>query len=128
VAADDETKKEDNRTDHPGIDSARKAAKAIGGFVAYPSRGDFNDVFVNAGPEKVAEEIAAAQESPEEVEPTVLHAQFGPVDEVPKEIENINREYALVLAGNKASIMKLEESAKFRLIQVGAFKQWFANR
>ena len=43
-------------------------------------------------------------------------------------IAKINAEYALVLAGNKASVMKFEDITKFRLLQVGAFKQWFANQ
>jgi hypothetical protein len=44
------------------------------------------------------------------------------------EIAEINAEYALVLSGNKASVMKFEDVTKFRLLQVGAFKQWFANQ
>ena len=44
------------------------------------------------------------------------------------EIAEINAEYALVLSGNKASVMKFENVTKFRLLQVGAFKQWFANQ
>ena len=65
IAADDETKKDEGRTDHPGIDCARAAARAVGnGRVAIPSRGDFNDVFVHDGPEKVEAEIAAAIEPP----------------------------------------------------------------
>ena len=44
------------------------------------------------------------------------------------EIAEINAEYALVLRGNKASVMKFEDDTKFRLLQVGAFKQWFANQ
>ena len=44
------------------------------------------------------------------------------------QIAEINAEYALVLAGNKAAVMKFEDKTKFRLLQVGAFKQWFANQ
>ena len=44
------------------------------------------------------------------------------------EIAEINAEYALVLSGNKASVMKFEDDTKFRLLQIGAFKQWFANQ
>ena len=41
-------------------------------------------------------------------------------------VAEINKSHALVLAGDKAAIMKFEEGP-FRLITVGAFKQWFAN-
>ena len=47
------------------------------------------------------------------------------------EIVAINKTHALVLSGNKASIMKFEKIAgkdQFRLLQVGAFKIWFANQ
>jgi predicted P-loop ATPase len=66
IAADDETKKKEGRTTHPGINDARKAARAIGYncFVAYPSRGDFNDVFVEDGEQRVKEQIDAAEEPP----------------------------------------------------------------
>jgi hypothetical protein len=44
-------------------------------------------------------------------------------------IAELNAEYALVLAGDKAAIMKFEDDAntKFRLLHIGAFRQWFAN-
>jgi hypothetical protein len=48
--------------------------------------------------------------------------------EVDSEIAEINTDYALVLAGNKAAVMKFEDKTKFRLLQVSAFKQWFANQ
>jgi hypothetical protein len=44
-----------------------------------------------------------------------------------KEVDEINKTHALVLAGNKAAIMKLEDKAQFRLLQIGAFQHWFAN-
>jgi hypothetical protein len=47
---------------------------------------------------------------------------------VDSEIAEINAGYALVLAGNKAAVMKFEDKTKFRLLQVSAFKQWFANQ
>jgi hypothetical protein len=47
--------------------------------------------------------------------------------ETPPEIAGINAEYALVLSGNKASVMKFEDVTKFRLLQIGAFKQWFSK-
>ena len=49
-------------------------------------------------------------------------------EDVDSKIAEINAEYALVLAGNKAAVMKFEDKTKFRLLQVGAFKQWFANQ
>ena len=47
------------------------------------------------------------------------------------EIVEINKAHALVLAGNQASVMKFEMIGgkdQFRLLQVGAFKIWFANQ
>ena len=45
------------------------------------------------------------------------------------EVARINKKHALVLAGNKAVIMKFEDATKFRLLQVdGGFRQWFANQ
>lgn len=52
----------------------------------------------------------------------------GQEDEVDDQLAEINSEYALVLAGNKAAVMKFEDNTRFRLLQVGAFKQWFANQ
>jgi hypothetical protein len=49
-------------------------------------------------------------------------------DDVDKQVAEINAEYALVIAGNKAAVMKFEDQTKFRLWQVGAFRQWHANR
>ena len=43
-------------------------------------------------------------------------------------VAKINADHALVLSGNKASIMKFESPTKFRLLQVGAFRQWFSNQ
>ena len=48
-------------------------------------------------------------------------------DDVDKQVAEINAEYALVLAGNKTAVMKFEDT-KFSLLQVGAFRQWHANR
>jgi hypothetical protein len=42
-------------------------------------------------------------------------------------VATINENHALVLAGDKAAIMKFETKTKFRLLKVSAFKQWFAN-
>jgi hypothetical protein len=58
--------------------------------------------------------------------------QHAKEDLLDKEIIDINKTYALVLAGNKAAVMKLEGKrngkSTFRLLQVDAFKQWFANQ
>ena len=44
------------------------------------------------------------------------------------EFEQINDKFALVLSGNNASVMMFEGGGnKFRLLQVGAFRQWFSN-
>jgi hypothetical protein len=48
--------------------------------------------------------------------------------EVVAAVASNNQNYALVLAGDKAVIMKSETKPKFRLLKVGAFKQWFANQ
>ena len=47
------------------------------------------------------------------------------------EVATINKTYALVLAGNKASMMKFEKiegKNQFRLLQVSSFKIWFTNQ
>jgi hypothetical protein len=43
-------------------------------------------------------------------------------------VTELNEKFALVLAGNKTAVMMFENDTKFRLLQVGAFKQWHANR
>ena len=48
-------------------------------------------------------------------------------------VAEINKSHALVFAGDKAAIMKMEEKKKpeegpFRLITVGAFRQWYSNQ
>ena len=48
-------------------------------------------------------------------------------DELDSAVGEINKTYAMVLAGDKAAIMKFEGDS-FRLVQVGGFKQWFANQ
>jgi Family of unknown function (DUF5906) len=57
-----------------------------------------------------------------------LQARLGIEDDTAAEIAEVNREFALVIAGNKAAVMKFEGGSNFRLIQVGAFKAWLANR
>ena len=49
-------------------------------------------------------------------------------EDVVDQITALNAEYALVLAGNKAAVMKFKDATRFRLLQVGAFKQWFSNQ
>ncbi|MGQ2185274.1 primase-helicase family protein [Bradyrhizobium barranii] len=46
---------------------------------------------------------------------------------VDPEIAKINRDHALVLAGDKVAVMKFEGATNFRLLKVGAFKLWLAN-
>ena len=38
--------------------------------------------------------------------------------ETASEVAQINKDYALVLAGNKAAVMKFDEPTKFRLLQI----------
>ena len=45
-----------------------------------------------------------------------------------KDVADINKDHALVLAGNKSAIMKLEGKSRFRLLQISAFQHWFANQ
>ena len=52
----------------------------------------------------------------------------GQQQQVDSKIAEINADHALVLAGNKAAVMKFDSATRFRLLQVGAFKQWFANQ
>jgi hypothetical protein len=45
-------------------------------------------------------------------------------------VADINKTYALVLAGNKSAVMKDEKvdgRDHFRLLQIGAFRDWYAN-
>jgi hypothetical protein len=47
------------------------------------------------------------------------------------EVAKINQNHALVLAGNKAAVMKFEKvegREQFRLLQVGAMRQWYSNQ
>jgi putative DNA primase/helicase len=57
-AADNDTQTEGN----PGVTVARRAAKAVGGLVAAPAPGDFNDLHLAAGLDAVREAIDAAAE------------------------------------------------------------------
>jgi hypothetical protein len=61
----------------------------------------------------------------------IKHAKIKLQESLDAEIAGLNKNHALVLAGNKASIMKFEivdGRDQFRLVQVGAFKTWFANK
>ena len=55
------------------------------------------------------------------------HSQREQTEEDDDAIKKINETHALVLAGNKAVVMKFDEGTKFRLLQVSAFKAWFGN-
>jgi hypothetical protein len=52
----------------------------------------------------------------------------GQAEDVEEEIAELNADYALVLAGNKAAVMKFDDPTRFRLLQVGAFQTWFTNQ
>jgi len=55
----------------------------------------------------------------------IQHAKDKTID---KDVADINKAHALVLAGNKSAIMKLEGKSRFRLLQISAFQHWFANQ
>ncbi len=56
IAADNDTHTEGN----PGLTAATKVAKEVGGLVAVPPPGDFNDLHLSSNPEAVAELIEEA--------------------------------------------------------------------
>ena len=58
-----------------------------------------------------------------------LWSRFIESDEAERNavITKINAHHALVLAGDKAAIMKFEGITKFRLLQVDSFKLWFGT-
>jgi hypothetical protein len=65
------------------------------------------------------------------VEEQIRHARAELKKDADAEINTINKTHALVLAGDKAVVMKLEKingQDQFRLVQVDAFRKWFANR
>jgi hypothetical protein len=65
------------------------------------------------------------------VEEQIRHARIQLQKDADAEITTINTTHALVLAGDKAVVMKLEKingQNQFRLVQVDAFRKWFANR
>ena len=49
-------------------------------------------------------------------------------EDVEEEIAELNADYALVLGGNKAAVMKFDDPTRFRLLQVGAFKRGSPTR
>jgi hypothetical protein len=49
-------------------------------------------------------------------------------EQVLTKVDEINENYALVLAGDKAVVMRMEGKSDFRLIKVSAFRQWHANQ
>jgi hypothetical protein len=58
----------------------------------------------------------------------IKHAQEQLKVSADGEVININKTHALVLAGNKATVMKFDEKQQFRLVSVDAFNKWFANQ
>ncbi len=72
-AADNDTQTEGN----PGLTKAREAAKAIGGLVAVPPQGDFNDMQLAVGREAVAACIESAFVQPIDVAPPKIELREG---------------------------------------------------
>lgn len=85
--------------------------------VAYAGKAIHQHCLGNGGSSYVVRQIAKAWQTVEK--------ERAAVDD---RIAQINSNHALVLAGNKAAIMKFESETKFKLLQVSAFKQWFANQ
>jgi hypothetical protein len=46
----------------------------------------------------------------------------------PAEISEINEDYAYVIVGGKAAVMRFDEKKIFELLRVEAFKGWFVNK
>jgi hypothetical protein len=65
------------------------------------------------------------------LERQIEHARAKIKADLDDRVAKVNEDHALVLAGNKAVVMKFEKikgKSQFRLLQVGSFKQWFANQ
>jgi hypothetical protein len=64
------------------------------------------------------------------VERQVAQAKAKIKSDLDAQIEELNEDHALVLVGDKSAVMKFDIKGRtqFKLLQVGAFKQWFANR
>jgi hypothetical protein len=61
------------------------------------------------------------------VERQIKQARDGIGEGNDARITEINKDHALVLVGDKSVVMRLEGRTEFRLLKVGAFKQWFSN-
>jgi hypothetical protein len=59
---------------------------------------------------------------------TVSPSAINDDDQIIAAVADINRNHALVLAGDKAAVIKTESETKFRLLKVSAFTQWYANQ
>ena len=57
----------------------------------------------------------------------IKHARLKLNEGLDAKVADINKDYAVVLAGNKAAVMKFERD-QFRLLQIDSFKNFFANR
>lgn len=80
LAADNDTQ----TTGNPGVTHAQAAAKAVGGLVAVPPPGDFNDLHLAQGLDAVAAVVAAAlapQPEPDDTPP--WEGEPEPVDQAP---------------------------------------------
>jgi hypothetical protein len=49
-------------------------------------------------------------------------------EQVLSKVDELNKNHALVLAGDKAVVMKMENKTDFRLLKVSAFRQWHSNQ
>lgn len=80
-AADNDTQTEGN----PGVTIARKAAKEVGGLVAIPDPGDFNDMHLAAGADAVRAAIEAAA-APVDPAPPPPPEDPAPWDDAPEDL------------------------------------------
>lgn len=79
-AADNDTQTEGN----PGVRAATKAALEVGGLVAVPAPGDFNDLHLAEGPDAVVEALdSAAQVAPAAPEPEAAPTTLAQPEDVP---------------------------------------------
>jgi hypothetical protein len=80
------------------------------------------------GLDKVTTDDTSSQDPPNSQDPPKADRNDISSGDIADEIANVNRDYALVLAGNNAVVMKFEGGTKFRLLQVSALKYWYGNR
>jgi hypothetical protein len=60
----------------------------------------------------------------------IRQARLMLAEGVSAQVAEVNKTYALVLAGNKSAVMyfeKIDGREQFRLLQIGSFKDWYAN-